>query len=359
MTYSLSEHDPKNGDVVHLKGVSYEVTSRDTYKNDDGYRVIEWCLETDDTENYLLKEFDKGGMKWFFTRWQTNDSVTLPDGTQLHEVLHGVKDMKPPTLLLHGGVQYGYDDTTEGTDEDDDGNKVDKTTWDYWDAAHQKNLAVEIWADGGVDFYLGYYIKETDVSIDPGAAKDDDDDGDDDGADLIGLVGSFYGSSPFLAILTLTPVIAGGLWVFLDGDVSFDACVAIAAFISFSGALLQLAAAYPSAGWLCGISGVCLVPVYFNFHPITHPLGLATLVLVPALVRFMGAKDPGDPAGRDILVAAAVGMPAAVVGLDMYFNYAPAPNTTGQFVVALVPALAAAAAAWALSRFVFSRTEAA
>jgi Domain of unknown function (DUF4178) len=65
----LDRADPRVGQTFSFEGRDWEVTDHSSYWDDEGYRVIEWCCECDDTEAYLLKEVREGEPdRWFFTR---------------------------------------------------------------------------------------------------------------------------------------------------------------------------------------------------------------------------------------------------------------------------------------------------
>lgn len=66
---------------------------------------------------------------------------------------------KPPPRLACQGSTYHCEDTTEGTHEDDSGERVPKITSDYWDSGRRQNLAVERWPESSFDAYLGTYIE--------------------------------------------------------------------------------------------------------------------------------------------------------------------------------------------------------
>ena len=65
----LAAADPRVGQTLSFDGQDWEVTDHSSYWNDAGYRVTEWCCETEDVEGYLLKEVKDGEpTRWFFTR---------------------------------------------------------------------------------------------------------------------------------------------------------------------------------------------------------------------------------------------------------------------------------------------------
>src|SRR5208282_2830199 len=102
--------------------------------------------EYGDEEGYLLKETEADhSHKWFFTLTIDDGAVKLSSGETVESWLQ--KNGK-----------------TQGTYTDDSGDRTQKTTWEYWDAAHARNLAVELWESGELDCYLGNYIKAADVA---------------------------------------------------------------------------------------------------------------------------------------------------------------------------------------------------
>src|SRR5262249_17714811 len=132
------------------------------YGNDGGYGVMEWGCESDDVEAYLLKEFKDGEpTRWFFTRRIPREAVTgLGEG----------RPASPPPALTYESRAYRYAETNEGTYEDEPGQRIPKTTLEYWDDGRRRNLAVEQWPDGGWDCYHGTYIEPGQVSLEPGGS---------------------------------------------------------------------------------------------------------------------------------------------------------------------------------------------
>ncbi len=167
---------PRVGLTLLLEGREWEVTGQSTYWNEEGYRVQEWCCEIEDTTAYLLKESGRKERRtrWFFTREIPAEAVALEGGEALGDWLRRSRGASPPSALTYQGLAYRYEDTTEGTHEDESGKRVRKTTWDYWDARHAHNLAVELWPDGRFDCYHGAYIDPGQVQFRPARAPGHD-----------------------------------------------------------------------------------------------------------------------------------------------------------------------------------------
>src|SRR5262249_29650040 len=109
------------------------------------------------------KEIQEGNpTRWFFTRRIPAEAVTVAGGASVAKHTAG---QAPPPALTYDGQSYRYTDKTEGTYEDEPGQRTGKTTWEYWDAGHVRNLAVEVWADGRIDCYRGTYIDPAQVRM--------------------------------------------------------------------------------------------------------------------------------------------------------------------------------------------------
>ena len=339
----LASRQPKVDDVLMYGGTRYEVTDYSTYKNEEGYRVEEWCCETGGRECYLLKEWTGvHEFRWFFTVYVSARRVTLPDGEPPPDWQW--EDGKPligspPTLLIDGNP-CAYSSSTDGTYEDEPGEKVRKVTWDYWDAAHKHNLAVELWGNGGTDYYFGRYVEPSEVrthrSSRPGAA-------------LLGQIG------PAGALLS---VLAGGLFLsFLfagEALIPFDAClsvvlVACALLTWFITPVRSLSWSYQVAAVLAVAAQLAL---FGRYPPLSRAAGMAALLAPPCLLALLARGDPDAAADRGLLRALAAltaFLPACLWGIVHYFAYAPGPHDIGQYLRAMVPAFVGGAAGYFLA----------
>ena len=337
----LAGADPRVGQTLSFDGREWEVTDHSSYWNDEGYRVTEWCCETEGVEAYLLKEVKDGEpTRWFFTRGIPRAAVTGLDPG---------RPAAPPGTLTYEGRTYRYAETDEGTYEDEPGERVAKTTWEYWDDGHQRNLAVEVWGDGRVDCYHGAYIDPVAVTLEAPLA--DDGPGEGGGmaaaASLIGAAARLAGAkagakggggaNPFVAAAVILPLVY--ILPFFVGR-PFDECLGVSLVVALLGGWLFALSGAPRAGGLALLGMALGTYLFWTYPPLTSAIGLAMVVGGPAAVAWVGRGAAARRGLRAVLYAAAVtvGGPALLVGLHRYFWYAPGPHSLGQLVLALGPA---------------------
>lgn len=338
----LDESGPRVGLTIHFEGQDWKVTGQSSSWNDEGYRVHEWACEAGDTTGYLLKEADpkQGGIRWFFTREIDDEGVAVPGGEHLAEWLRRAPEAKPPESLTCDGTTYRYDDTTEGTHEDESGKRVRKVTWDYWDGGRARNLAVERWPDGSFDCYLGAYIEPGQVTIRPAPARQG--------------YRSRLQANPFLAAIVVVPL--AYFLGFMAGR-PFDECLALALPVAAGAGWFMALPGAPAAGGAALIAALIAGAIFLRFPPLNTGLGLVALLGAPAAVGWFG-RGRGAAAGKQaVLYAAAfaVGAPLTVVGLYEYFWLAPGPHTPDQLALALGPAVLGSLAACLAARLVLGR----
>ncbi len=357
----LNVAEPRVGQTLSFDGREWEVTDHSSYWNDAGYRVTEWCCETDDTEAYLLKEIQEGSpTRWFFTRSIPREGVgDLPGG----------RPSSPPPTLTYGGQTYRYAETTEGTYEQDPGDRVQKATWEYWDDGRRHNLAVEVWADGRLDCYHGAYIEPGDVQLtdEPAAAPGEPRP---ETPSAFAAVASAVAAARTAKSATMKPasgnpfVVAMVMFAlvylvpFFFAGRPFDECVAVALPIALLFGWLSARRGAPGGGWI-GLLGLAVVAFVFrNFHPLSSPVGLATLLVAPAAVGFWGRRHAATGRRSVVYLAAfVVGLPALVLGFYYYFWFAPGPHGLGQLTLALGPAALGALVATVISSVVLATGE--
>jgi hypothetical protein len=369
----LETADPRVGQTFQLDGHEWEVTDHSSYWNDEGYRVTEWCCETDDTEAYLLKEVKEGEpIRWFFTRKITAEAVSVPTGGTLATVLDKASTAGPPATLTYEGRSYGHRDTDEGTYEDEPGQRVRKTTWEYWDAGDAHNLAVERWQDGHTDCYHGAYIRPGDVRLGDAPSSEDSGEAPTAADGVAGFAASLAsgvaaaraaasraGATSTTTATATTAKRGGGANPFLLATVAVPLAYLLPFFL---GRPLDqgLAVALPLAGlvgWLVclfrtpGPAGLALLGLPalgagFWFYPPLTTTGALMLVAGPVVVAWAG-RGVGEGRRLPVLYAAAAvaAGPALALGFYHYFRFAPEPHTMGQLGLALGPAVVAAVVA--------------
>ena len=342
----LASTDPRVGDTLLFDGLEWKITDHSSYWSDEGHRVIEWCCETETATAYLLKEVgDREATRWLFTREIPANRVTLAGGQPLGGRTPPGRDAAPPETLTYEGQTYRYASTTEGTYEDEPGERVRKTTWDYWDAPRARNLAVERWPDGRLDCYLGAYIDPGQAMLRPAAG----------GSEVRPAAaarrvvqpsatarirargGMAVGANPFpivavsVPLAYLPPFFAG-----LPLDRSLAFALPVAAVLGWVAALRRAP--------LTGLAALGLVPalaiLFERFHPLTTPIGLAALLAGPMAIVGLARlrRAGGERRAVQYLAAFAVTVPLLLLGLYHYFQFAPGPHTLGQWVLALGPA---------------------
>jgi len=331
----LDESEPAKGVVLLFGGEEWTVTGQADYSNPEGYRVHEWCCEGGDTTAYLLREGDprQGAIRWFFTLEIDSAGVSLPGGQGFGEWLaRNAKADPPPALTYRGGI-YHFTGTTEGTHQDDSGKQVRKVTWDYWEAGHTHNLAVERWPDGSFDCYLGTYIEPGQVTVRPASRR---------------RVGVPSKVNPLLLALFAVPF--AYLLPFIMGW-PFDEALALALPIA---AAVGWVAVLPKAP-LVALTALLAAPVgaaaFWYFPPLTTASGLTALVVMPAAIAWLARRRGHGESRPAVRYAAAVAVGASLLGVGFYqyFVLAPGPHTPEQLLLALGPAAIGGLAALLIS----------
>ena len=121
-------------------------------------------------EYYLLRELDPHNpetlVHWYLAE-EIHLSKIFQPGSQHDLIVNLWDDMQAqktpyPELQVFNRVYY-FESQTKGSYEDNEG-ETSRITWDYWDAAHQWNLALEAWQDGSLPVYLTKLVNPEDFS---------------------------------------------------------------------------------------------------------------------------------------------------------------------------------------------------
>jgi hypothetical protein len=326
----LRDAGPTVGQIVLVEHGEWAVVGRATYRN-EGLHSEEWECRKGSETAYLLKETERGQVRWFFARQIALSAVALPSGASLDRRPR-TDDGSPPPSLAFRGQTYRYETTTEGQYEERPGQAVGKTTWEYWDASRAYNLALERWPDGRLDAYHGAYVDAATIHVRPGRRA----------------------SSVAIAAL-----VAGLVYFFaLVGGLPFDRCTGISLVL---GGVVGLARALyhaPSAAAAALILTPALGVVFYRFPPLTTVPGLIALIVAPALMARWAGRAPAVPKGAVRSAAFfTTGLPLLVVGLYYYFTFAPGPHSVGQYALALGPAFLGGVGAAAIAGLVLKAAE--
>lgn len=158
------------GDRLNYCGVEWQVVNYSTYKDPHGYETAEWLLQSHlHKEYYLLREVDQNSqtsVRWYLAEEIRRSKVFQPGSRQdlsfsLWNDMQGGK-IPYPELQVFDKVYYFESQTTGGYQDEDE--QETRITWDYWDAAHQWNLAFEAWLDGSLAVYLTKLVNPEDFS---------------------------------------------------------------------------------------------------------------------------------------------------------------------------------------------------
>lgn len=159
------------GDLIHYHGVQWRVRDVSHYRDPYGYEMEEWLLKSPlSKEYYLLREIDPENPtaqdNWYIAEQLRNPAIYEPGSsrdllTSLASEMRSGKDPYPQLQTLNR--IYTFESKTEGTHDSDDGSES-RITWDYWDATHLWNLALETWSDSSLSVYSTRKVNPSDFS---------------------------------------------------------------------------------------------------------------------------------------------------------------------------------------------------
>ena len=161
----------RSGDRLKYHGVQWLVKNYSTYEDPNGYETTEWLLRSKaGAEYYLLREFDpknpEGLVHWYLAEEIRNPRIYEPESFNNLTVRlwHDIQGQKKPYSELRAlGRHFYFESQTQGTYEGKEGN-TSRLTWDYWDEAHQWNLALEAWQNTERHVYLTKVVKPEEFS---------------------------------------------------------------------------------------------------------------------------------------------------------------------------------------------------
>lgn len=154
------------GSRFSYDGRSWVVTDYIASPTWRGYDERQWTVQNEQSREvaYLLacesEDNTFNGERWEFTRQITFGEIVDPqnNGRSLAEMT--MPDNPPKELTCHGKT-FIFKESYTVKAADDDGNKVPKETWDYFDSSGVLNLAFEIWKEPDANYpevFLGEMI---------------------------------------------------------------------------------------------------------------------------------------------------------------------------------------------------------
>jgi hypothetical protein len=161
---------------VKYHGVQWQVKNYSTYEDSNGYETTEWLLRSPaGAESYLLREIDPQNpeslVHWYLAEEISNPKIFQPEvfNNLAVRLWHDMQGQQVPYPELQAlSRSYYFESQTEGTYDGKQG-ESSRITWDYWDKAHQWNLAIEAWPNGELHIYSTKVVRPEEFSeIDKG-----------------------------------------------------------------------------------------------------------------------------------------------------------------------------------------------
>lgn len=159
------------GDLIYYHGVQWRVKDVSYYYDPYGYEAEEWLLKSPlSKEYYLLREVDPENpaaeVNWYIAEQLRNPAIYEPGSSRdlLTSLAYDMRSSREPYPQLQTLNRiYNFESKTEGTYDSEDGSEY-RVTWDYWDAAHLWNLALEAWSDSSLSVYSTRKVQPSDFS---------------------------------------------------------------------------------------------------------------------------------------------------------------------------------------------------
>lgn len=161
----------KVGDRLKYHGVQWQVADFSTYADSNDYETAEWLLRSNTgKEYYLMREVDPNHpealVHWYLAEQLRNPMIYEPGGTRdlTVSLAQEMRSHNPPypALQVFNRV-YQFESQTEGFHESNEGTDS-RITWDYWDAPHLWNLALEAWSHGRLVVYSTRMVQPVDFT---------------------------------------------------------------------------------------------------------------------------------------------------------------------------------------------------
>jgi len=335
--------DMRVGDWVRWDSRDWEVTDRDGYRESADYAETQWELEAGSGETYYLvrsQENKAGGQEevWVCTTQTGISSVQFcgPSG-EWRNFIEKDDLQAPPARVRYDGAELSLDGETKVKAEDDDGNTVPKLTWDYYDQARKRNVAIEIWREPDADYYEAYngrVVRPADFGLLPPRASRNRGGG-------MESVGSFLVAAAMVAFLVLPLV--GGMLTSLDVGAEYLLALGLPA-VCFALSLMRgahrglfyssLAGALAAAILLLKFRG--LGGSYWEYAVYGALGGPAIAETASKVFAGIRASDKAFSAGNAALLL------LFILSFAHYIRFAPRPhNPSGLLAACVLPLLPA------------------
>ncbi|UBF25200.1 DUF4178 domain-containing protein [Kovacikia minuta CCNUW1] len=161
----------REGDRLKYHGVQWRIDDYSTYTDENGYETEEWLLHSQTgKEYYLMREVDPqtapSQIHWYVAEELQYPAIYEPNATRdlVPTLVEDMRSHKTPYPELRVfNRTYQFESQTEG-DYESDGATRHRITWDYWDATHLWNLALEAWNNGTLSIYSTREVQPADFT---------------------------------------------------------------------------------------------------------------------------------------------------------------------------------------------------
>jgi hypothetical protein len=151
------------GDSFTFSGVQWAVRELNYFQDPSGYRTTEWRIASSRRgEYYLMVEYDPAqGMKpvWYLSERLPSPKILHAEtGKNIYRQLREsfATNVSPPAALCVNDTTFVFESSSSGRFQSE--GESHRTTWEYWDTTHTRNLALEFWAEGELLVYLARVI---------------------------------------------------------------------------------------------------------------------------------------------------------------------------------------------------------
>lgn len=166
------------GDSIELSGVHWAVRELNLFQDPSGYRTSEWRIDSSRRgEFYLMVEHDpaQAAPVWYLSERLSSPKILSPEtGKNIYRRLQESfsTSTTPPAALTATDTTFYFESSSSGIFTSQ-GESQHRSTWEYWDKTHSRNLALEFWDDGNLLVYLARVIRPESVqSLRKGGASE-------------------------------------------------------------------------------------------------------------------------------------------------------------------------------------------